>query len=320
MRGKYFAFTVILCLCLCTAAGSAGAAEAFPSTRPYPGYADVKAGSWYAENARVCYETGLITGSDRGFEPLRQVTNAEAAAIAARMGHILDGGNGVLPQPTGARHWYDGAVSYLREKAGGDPIVLSHLTQPGQEITRLGFLRLLSAALPEDFLAPINAISALPDTADPQVLRFYNAGILTGVNEYGFFSGSATLTRAEAAAMVSRLARSELRLTFSPTYDALVWASGLTPRTVLAQQGSAAVYAGDYLTKVLSLIGTLEEDFLWTDRLGDGKTTLASYVKETALTSLGGSPASATQAYRSFDVQVFYSRYLDLTQGTLTPA
>lgn len=82
--------------------------------------------------------------------------------------------------------------------------------------TRGEFLSLLAAAVPSSLLTRINSIAALPDIQDSRVLNFYNAGILTGVDEYGTFDAARTLTRAEMAAMLARTVRSDLRLSFTP--------------------------------------------------------------------------------------------------------
>ena len=311
MNRKLIAVGLSLALTLTGAPALAASADnAFPSLNTYPGYADVPAGSWFESSAKICYETGLITGSDKGFEPYRTMAVSEAAAIAARMAEILDGGDGLFENPAGSP-WYTGAVDYLKGLAKDDAMVLSLLSQPDQTVTRLGFLKLLSAALPADQLTAINSITSLPDTADADVLRFYNAGILTGVNEYGMFAGSNTLTRSEAAAMVARVAREELRTTFTPTFDAVVWASLDVPDTVYFQGNGKTVTSRDYLKAVLTAVSTLGSDFLWNEQHASGVTNEA-WVEKTAMSALGVTKDMATQQYKDLDLQVFYSRYLDL--------
>ena len=311
MNRKLIAVGLSLALTLTGAPALAASADnAFPSLNTYPGYADVPAGSWFESSAKICYETGLITGSDKGFEPYRTMAVSEATAIAARMAEILDGGDGLFENPAGSP-WYTGAVDYLKGLAKDDAMVLSLLSQPDQTVTRLGFLKLLSAALPADQLTAINSITSLPDTSDADVLRFYNAGILTGVNEYGMFAGSNTLTRSEAAAMVARVAREELRTTFTPTFDAVVWASLDVPDTVYFQGNGKTVTSKDYLKAVLTAVSTLGSDFLWNEQHASGVTNEA-WVENTAMSALGVTKDMATEQYKDLDLQVFYSRYLDL--------
>lgn len=325
MNRKLIALGLSLALTLTGAPALAASADgAFPSLNTYPGYADVPAGSWFASSAQICYETGLITGSDKGFEPYRTMAVSEAAAIAARMAEILDGGDGLFDNPAGSP-WYTGAVDYLKGLAKDDAMVLSLLSQPDKTVTRLGFLKLLAAALPADQLPAVNSITALPDTGDADVLRFYNAGILTGVNEYGMFAGANTLTRSEAAAMVARVARAELRTAFTPTFDAVVWASLDVPDTVYFQGSGRTVTARMYLTHALSLISGLEDAsaeggvaFNWSNTLSSGET-YKDYVTNSAMAYFGVTKDMATEQYKDLDIQVFYSRYLDLG-GTASQA
>lgn len=65
-------------------------------------------------------------------------------------------------------------------------------------------------------LEKINEIPSLPDCSDERILGLYQAGILTGFDPSGTFHGQATLTRAEAAAMLARVLEPSLRLSFSP--------------------------------------------------------------------------------------------------------
>ena len=79
--------------------------------------------------------------------------------------------------------------------------------------TRLDFAHYLAAV---GGLEPVNAITELPDTTDEAVLTLYNAGILNGLDAYGTFSGVLGLSRAEGAAMLTRVLEPETRLTFTP--------------------------------------------------------------------------------------------------------
>ena len=150
-------------------------------------------------------------------------------------------------------------------------------------------------------------------TADAAVLSFYNAGILTGVDDWGTFAPDKTLTRAETAAMVARVARPELRESFSPADYAMFTAAYLKPADVLFTN---CVTAGQYLPYVQALIDGLEADcaaqgmeFNWFNTV-DGVTFL-DYVEDTALAHFGVTAKDGTQLYKDFDVQVYYSRYLD---------
>lgn len=192
-------------------ASPALAAEWFPAVQSYPGFADVAQDAWYADAAKTCFEAGLMQGtSTETFSPLETMSVAEVATIAARMRAAILGENipSVTPVQGETREWYEDYVDYLT--AAGVKVAL-----PTQRATRDQFVAYLAAVTPESELAAINAVTALPDSDSPAVLRFYNAGILTGVDDYGTFNASGSLSRAECAAMVARILRPELRQRFT---------------------------------------------------------------------------------------------------------
>ena len=283
--------------------------EAFPKVNDYPGYADVETGSWYADPAQVCYEVGLMTGTNTGFTPFGVLTIGEVAAIAARMNEAITGEAipVATPKPGETLPWYFSYVKYLEDRGIDVP-------DPTKQATRQEFVSILAAVVPEDMLAPINTITTLPDTQDEDVLRFYNAGILTGVDNWGTFAAGNNLTRAETAAMVARVARTDLRQTFTPADYTPFTAAGLKPSDVLFTNGTTAEA---YLPYLQELIDGLEADcaaqgmeFNWFNTV-DGISFL-DYVKNTARTHFGVTAKDGTELYKNFDVQVYYSRYLDL--------
>ncbi|WP_297288829.1 S-layer homology domain-containing protein [uncultured Flavonifractor sp.] len=292
--------------------GSAAAVapeEAFPKVNEYPGFIDVEAGSWYEDPARICAEVGLMQGTGHAFAPFQILTVGEVATIAARMNEAITGEAipVATPKPGETLPWYFSYVKYLEDRGIDVP-------DPEKQATRQEFVSILAAVVPEDMLAPINTITTLPDTQDEDVLRFYNAGILTGVDNWGTFAAGNSLTRAETAAMVARVARTDLRQTFTPADYTPFTAAALKPSDVLFTNGTTA---GAYLPYLQELIDGLEADcaaqgmeFNWFNTV-DGVTFL-DYVKNTALTHFGVTAKDGTELYKNFDVQVYYSRYLDL--------
>lgn len=90
-------------------------------------------------------------------------------------------------------------------------------TAPATRAEVAGFL---GRALPEEGYAPINQIAALPDvnSATPnsqEILKLYNAGVLSGSDQYGTFAPSSYITRAELAAILCRLAQPDRRMTLN---------------------------------------------------------------------------------------------------------
>lgn len=181
--------------------------DLFPAKNAYPGFADVAQGEWYSAAVQTCYEVGLMNGTGEGnFTPAGIMTVAEAATIAARIREALTGEP--IVQPEQDAPWYEGYVNYLME--AGVSVAL-----PTQRATRAQFFSYLSAVVPESELPAINAVTALPDSDDADVLRFYNAGILNGTDAYGTFRPAGSLSRAECAAMVARIIRPALRQRFT---------------------------------------------------------------------------------------------------------
>ena len=314
-----------LCAALCLGSAWAVGEDKFPATQTYPGYADVKEDDWFYDNAKLCYEIGLMKGTNLGFEPGKDLTTAESITLAARVGAALRGDE--IPAAAPGEEWYRPYVEYLQAVATSDStsaessalapsLPWNDTAHPANRELFLYFL-FLAVDGQQDAFPAINQISSLPDRSDDIVLSFYNWGILTGVDKYGTFAGTKTLTRAEAAAMVSRIARPELRLTFVPLDYSPFTAAYMTPDTVVFSSG---LPAREYLTAVNNAIAAWEaalgDEFNWHYVWTDGKTVLA-HVKEDTLTALGVTEAMGTQAYEDFDVQVYYARLIDLMGGPL---
>lgn len=234
---------LLLALALCLGWVRAAGEELFPAVNSYPGYADVRETAWYYDNIRLCNEVGLMNGTDKGFEPEKTLTVAECAAVAARIREKLTGEAipGVTPLPGQTLPWYQQYLGYMNS---ADAALTAMLARPEEPCSRMEYLQLLNAALPSEqgLLSAINSITSLPDTDDETVLAFYNAGILTGVNNYGTFDGDKTLTRAEAAAMVSRIVRPELRQSFTPEPPAPTLSGSGTAMTVNGREVDADTF------------------------------------------------------------------------------
>ena len=327
MVRKLISLTLALSLALGlgTTALAADVADLFPPINEYNGYADVSDSAWYADAAQVCYETGLMTGtSATTFSPNTTMNITQAASLAVRVYDVLHGGDGVIESPEGTP-WYTGSIALARElaQAAGRVDLLSRLNHLSDMATRSEFFGFMSLAVGEELLTPINTITTLPDTDDPYILALYNAGIMSGMDAYGSFSGSLTLRRSEAATMVARIIRPELRQTFTPTPLPLVCQAARVLPTTVYFQADKTVTAQEYLTQAQAIILKLEEgcaaagmEFNWLNTVGE--QTFLAYVKAETLSRLGlPADAKGTDAFSQLDLQVFYSRLLDLS-GTVT--
>lgn len=237
--------SLLLCLVFCLSvpvmAAEVPAEEPlFPKTVTYLSFPDVPAGHWAESSIRLCVETGLMKGTGKNFAPGVTLTNAEVMTLAARIHCAFNGGS--FDEHT--TPWYQGAREYLARHGitTGSPYAYT---------TRQGFFDLLSHVVPIDRLTPINKIKALPDTSDPTVLTFYNAGILTGVDAYGTFNGTSPLSRAECAAMVARIAEPGLRRTFTPAGQ--VPAGPFAENTLVMTVNGTSITYGQFLDVLLSL-------------------------------------------------------------------
>lgn len=219
------------------------------SSAAFAAFDDVS-GHWAEDYIGVCNELGLMQGvSDLSFDPDGQLNVAQAAAIAVRLSAYLGG----EAEPEPGEVWYEPYMDYM-EKLGCD------LPEPDSMCTRALFFEMMSAVVPEKKLAAINNISRVPDSDDESLMVFYNAGILTGMDEYGTFHGELGLTRAECAAMAARIADYTLRVKFtpaswerSPSMECLALPSDAAALTI----GSAEISAADFtaaLTHELDVI------------------------------------------------------------------
>lgn len=216
-----------------------------------PPFDDVAAGSWYADAVAVCYEAGLMRGTgENQFSPQGVMAVSEAATLAAR---ILADRKGQTIDTDGSEVWYQPYLLYLAQNDITTP-------EATATATRQDFFTLLAAVVPEQELPAINAIQSLPDTQDEGVLRFYNAGILTGTDSYGTFHAAGTLTRAECAAMLARVIKPELRQSFTPLTKPSAPtdpSEGLTYQEELAQTVAVKVNGQD--VSMARLVGYLNQ-------------------------------------------------------------
>ena len=174
-------------------------------------FTDVTPEDWYNADIGRAYELGLMGGeADDYFNAAGQITVAQAIITAARLHSIYHtGSRGFLSGDP----WYAPYISYAKEQGiiTGDPDIFA-------PATRAQFADILSRAMPAGDLEPINEIGvdAIPDVkagseyAD-SIYMLYRAGILTGSNARHAFYPKSSISRAEAAVIVARMADKSLR-------------------------------------------------------------------------------------------------------------
>ena len=211
-------------------------------------FSDVSASDWYAENVKITYEYGLMTGKDNDlFDVGGNLTVAEAVVIACRLHNTYYRNNATFDV---ASPWYQPYVDYA--KANG---IIKRDYSYTAPISRLDFAFFISNALPDAVMPKLNevaqndipdlyagspcqdAVAALQGTGvlenvstsrlqhlstvicgsigtipspkeQEAVYRLYRAGILTGNDEHGTFAPEMNITRSAAVAIVSRVVAS----------------------------------------------------------------------------------------------------------------
>ena len=141
------------------------------------------------------------------------MTYAEVITLAARIHSIYYYGTEKFETYDGG-NWYDPYVNYAR----ANNISTANYTY-SQPTTREEFVRVLVNALPKEALAEIPGKN--PSFADRQSIvyggdvdRLCKAGVINGVDVDGvlYFMPDKTITRAEVAAIITRMVQPNLRI------------------------------------------------------------------------------------------------------------
>lgn len=193
----------------------------FPRTNVYhqDQFDDVKANQWFTQTVADAFEMGLVKGmSATEFSPYGDVTVAEAVTMAARIHKIYTSGTEDFSSNGGM--WYQVYLDYAYENG-----VISRAyynSDVSQKATRAQFAEIFASAMDDKGLYPISTVAdnAIPDvkmtaTYANDVYKLYRAGILAGNDTLGTFSPNTYITRAEASAILARMADTNNRLSFS---------------------------------------------------------------------------------------------------------
>ena len=200
----------ILTLTVLDGEDAGGAMSNFSKSRSYTKgqFGDVNEAMWYGfDEQKVianAYEYGLMQGSDNTFNPVGNMTIAEAVTIAARVHHIYGGGDGVFTQGS---VWYQVYVDYA---IANDIIGVGTFSNYNKAATRAEMAYIFSRALPDTEFASQNTVNSLPDVSSitpyySSILMLYKAGVLGGSDTAGTFNPADNIIRAEAAAIISRV-------------------------------------------------------------------------------------------------------------------
>lgn len=178
-------------------------------------FVDLPTGEWFYTNTQTAYQLGLMNGVASGaFSPKTNLTIAETITLASRLHNIYYNGVDTFASYDGG-NWYDGYVEYAEENG-----IISETYNMHSIATRGQFAQILATAFNDDkALVAIKNVefSNIPDVSGTEsyadsVLRLYRAGVLTGSDSKGTFNANSTISRAEVAAIVTRMAIPELRI------------------------------------------------------------------------------------------------------------
>lgn len=255
---KYRIRSLLLALALLgtlTLWAGASSSALFPAKHTYQEqFADVNAENWFYSNVKALYELGLTNGqgSPHLFAPEDNLTVAEALTMCARLRSLYehrDAEAGPSAVKTAESSWFDPYVDYLK---GLGIIGEEFQGLYRQEATRAQVAHIMAHALPAELFTPINTEAVavgyasrgyIRDVGDytpyrEDILELYRWGILSGMDNTGAFHPQENIQRGEVAAMVTRLAREELRVKLDWT-DALTSSSqGATLEGLIHSDGT----------------------------------------------------------------------------------
>ena len=192
MRFSRFAALVLSLVTALSLALPAQAAEGdgwlIPKVKDTPSFTDT-VGSWCQSEVETVYESGLMEGQTaERFNPQGTLMPEHIVAVCARLYSLLTGGDGTVAPAQEGQAWYQPYYDYLAQALtyeGGADALMLNFHAGKYPARRHAFVELLSLTLEaaKVELPGINAVTVLPDSTDPAVLAFYNAGILAGTDQ-----------------------------------------------------------------------------------------------------------------------------------------
>lgn len=312
---KFSMKTVVISLLL-AALLCVGASAAFVKTNTYTNglFSDVKSDAWYVNEVKSTYELGLMNGKGYGaFDPEGSVTVAEAITMAARASAMYRGET-IVQSGT---EWYDMYVNYAKSKGFVKEGQFDDYSRPAK---RYEVAVLFENAMPEGYYTAKNSVEVIPDVSEKQdyldeLLSLYNAGVVMGSDSYGHFFPENNITRAEAAAIINRVAtpanRLEKKLHVLSTDDAYIYArvdsydatqEGLASSWRLDNRGGEPRLSLYHGYAGLSDVSKTDSSALIRDL---NKTTTGRFTVRTTLTLSGGFDGFALEFRNDADQTVY---------------
>ena len=239
---------LILLLCVTAQAQSGSASAIFQRTLTYDGaFTDVSADSWYEPYAASVYEYGLMEGRGEGtFAPNGSITVAELLTLSARLHSTYENGGSAVSfaHDEADESWFDPYLAYLEEAK----LLPFQLPDYHISATRAQMASIFAVSLPQEWYDDRNAQlvtdaylsrSFITDVDEytpyqQEILWMYRQGILVGSDDTGSFLPANTVTRAEVAALLTRMVEPALRLTPDWTVPSYPSVAGATLSDLVA--------------------------------------------------------------------------------------
>lgn len=178
-------------------------------------FEDVPEDAWYKQYVAIAYSFGILCGkSETVFDPNAQMTCAEAVKIAACI-HEYQTAKLINPNGDDYEAWYEPYFNYCRSNGILEDYI--HL-EPNEKITRAQMAYLFSRCDAEPYTVnPDVPLTDIPDVHDTtafayEILELYRRGVAVGSDEYMTFFPDAQVKRSEAAAFISRILRTDMRI------------------------------------------------------------------------------------------------------------
>lgn len=207
------AAAIVLTICLAFSMVIPAFAEEVPGMQNFKAsntynnqFTDMAQDFWATPLVELCYKYGLMNGTSAStFSPKQNLSVAQAIVMADRIHEIYNTGKSTLANGT---PWYQPYVDYALENgiiAEGD------FTDYTANVTRAQMAQIFFNSVPENELYTVNSFNVIPDVPYEHpnaraIHILYGAGVLTGNDEFGTFYPDRNITRAEAAAIISRIA------------------------------------------------------------------------------------------------------------------
>lgn len=247
-------------------------------------FVDVKPSDWYAENVKTAFELGLMNGkSGSNFGSVDNIKLSETIAMASRLNSIYYTGTDNFVQ---GAPWYTVYVDYA---VANGIISADGYTDYEQFATRRQFAEIFAAALPDGALSAINKISdgAIIDLADEganaAVYKLYRAGVLTGKGSDGSFWPDDNIQRSECAAIVTRMAKENLRKTFELTPEDQLFITGEKIKSTVDSARQSSILAIECFNLAVSKFSTEFDTTVGAINETENQLRLvAQYIKDSA--------------------------------------